>query len=170
MAWTIRPLKSEAEVRTAAELEALGYPEDEAASLDTLLFRFAACPQLFLGAFAPDGDELLGFIVATLTASLRLTHDSMGTHEPGGTTAAVHSVCVAKQHQRRGIALALLAAFRRQCDDLNKEGWKVERIALIAKEGVVPLYEKAGFVLLGRSEVVHGQDPWFELQMELGNP
>ena len=41
----------------------------------------------------------------------------------------------------------------------------------IAKEHqvviIVPLYEKAGFSLLGPSVVEHGADPWFELQHTL---
>lgn len=164
----IRPITTDAQVIRASELEAAGYPEDEAASLETLRFRFKAVPELFLGAFAPQ-DQLVGFIVATLTTSERLTHDSMSEHEPEGSTAAVHSVCVDDAFRRKGIALDLLSAFKQQCLDLNKknDGFEIKRIALIAKKGLVPLYEKAGFKLLGLSEVVHGADQWHELQMDL---
>ena len=31
----------------------------------------------------------------------------------------------------------------------------------------IPLYSKAGFVLIGPSDVVHGRDPWVEMAMEL---
>jgi cyclin-dependent kinase-like len=173
----IRPIANENEVEKCAELEALGYPPDEAASLSSLKFRFKAAPDLFLGTF--QSDELIGFIVATLTDSKRLTHASMSNHVDGGVTAAVHSVCVAENWRRKGIALQLLNAFKNQCVELNSgEGCKrvgtaggaarnIERIALIAKKDLVPLYEKAGFTLLGLSEVVHGQDPWYELQLEL---
>ena len=35
---------------------------------------------------------------------------------------------------------------------------------LICKQGLVPLYAGAGFVMVGPSEVVHGQDTWFEMR------
>eukprot|EP00955_Chlamydomonas_euryale_P038645 351146-Chlamydomonas_euryale.AAC.1 len=41
----------------------------------------------------------------------QLTHDSMSTHEPDGTTLCIHSVCVAQPHRRRGVASAALRAY-----------------------------------------------------------
>lgn len=162
----IRRIATDEQVVAAAELEAAGYPPDEAASLSTLRFRFANAPDLFLGAF--DGDTLIGFIVATRTHSERLTEESMKAHEPFGETVAVHSVCVDHVHRRKGIALSLLNAFKEHCAELNgSKDAGIKRIALIAKENLVNLYQKAGFTLLGLSEVVHGKDPWFELRFDL---
>jgi hypothetical protein len=33
-------------------------------------------------------------------------------------------------------------------------------IRLLCKENLIQLYEKAGFTLIGPSDVVHGQDMW----------
>ena len=38
---------------------------------------------------------------------------------------------------------------------------------LICKEPLVALYSKAGFQVVGPSEVVHGADPWIEMSMKL---
>jgi len=44
---------------------------------------------------------------------------------------------------------------------------QARQILLIAKKGLIPLYEGAGFTLRGESAVVHGQDPWYELALSL---
>jgi hypothetical protein len=42
-----------------------------------------------------------------------------------------------------------------------------KRAALICKELLIPLYQGAGFKLVGKSAIVHGQDPWFDMIMQL---
>ncbi|KXS10445.1 acyl-CoA N-acyltransferase [Gonapodya prolifera JEL478] len=166
----IRKVTSAEEVAVAAVLEEKGYPADEAASPETLQFRFKSAPDLFMAAF--EGSEMIGFIVATRTPTVELTHSSLTSHDPMGETAAVHSVCVGESWRRRGIALELLAAFAENCRSINQHsasGSKIKRISLIAKQNLVPLYEKAGFILHGKSDVVHGQDPWYELRMEIAD-
>lgn len=37
---------------------------------------------------------------------------------------------------------------------------------MITKQGLVQLYEKAGFVMRGESEVVHGKDTWYEMGVD----
>ena len=44
---------------------------------------------------------------------------------------------------------------------------KAKTVLLIAKKGLIPLYEKVGFTLVGESPVVHGKDPWFELRLNI---
>lgn len=88
----------------------------------------------------------------------------MRVHHPQGRTVCVHSVCVAPEYRRQGVALALLQAYTRHLNDENDRhkrettGDKIyERIALITHDHLIPLYEKAGYALLGRSPVVHGK-------------
>lgn len=40
---------------------------------------------------------------------------------------------------------------------------------LICKQQLVPLYEGAGFAMVGPSPVVHGKDPWFEMRWAPGD-
>jgi uncharacterized membrane protein len=42
----------------------------------------------------------------------------------------------------------------------------VQRVVLICKAPLVGLYEGAGFALVGPSPVVHGQEPWVEMELQ----
>lgn len=89
----------------------------------------------------------------------------MSQHVPGSKSVCVHSVCVSPDHRRQGIALGLLKEYIRRLED--KE---YERILLITHEELRGLYEKAGFQFVGKSAVVHGSRPWFEMQRILHTP
>ena len=43
----------------------------------------------------------------------------------------------------------------------------IQRILLICHQNLIPLYERVGFKLVGKSPVVHGPDPWFEMRLDL---
>ncbi|KAI8512548.1 hypothetical protein Bbelb_091870 [Branchiostoma belcheri] len=160
--WSIRPLQCAEEVEEASKLETAGYPADEAASLETLRARYAAESRLFLGYF--KNEKLLGFVCATSTNADHLTEESMHTHMPRGETVCIHSVCVDQNMKRQGIATKLLQEFVPHVKGSFPEA---KRICLICHEYLIPLYTKAGFVLVGLSEVVHGKEAWCECIMEL---
>jgi ribosomal protein S18 acetylase RimI-like enzyme len=149
-----------------AQLEADGYPEDEAASRDRLQFRLENAPQFFLAAIRPANDAMIGYVCATLApeGSTRLSEDTMATHAPEGSTLCIHSVCVDALERRKGVASKLLQAYARWVANAAPS---VECMRLICKAELVPLYAKAGFIEMGPSEVVHGQDPWIEMSMSL---
>ncbi|KAG8700461.1 hypothetical protein FRC09_005948 [Ceratobasidium sp. 395] len=160
---TVRP----EEVDSARELEADGYPEDEAASLEALRYRQSVAPELFVGAYVPTPAPrtLIAFIVATLSPSPTLTHHSMQTHEPTPTPSSVciHSVCVSKSYLRRGVAVKLLEEYIKRLEGMPN----VARALLICKEELKPLYARAGFTEVGPSAVVHGKDPWYEFKKDI---
>ncbi|CAG8556418.1 10293_t:CDS:2 [Acaulospora morrowiae] len=174
---------SESDVERAFELESQGYPPEEAATLEKLLYRQKHAPELFLGAYLPISSTLLhtssspqssqliliGFIVSTLTISPSLTDESMSHHDPSGKTVCIHSVCVDKNYRRRGVALALLKEYikRLEKNSRNEGKRKYERIVLISHDYLIPLYQKAGFVLKGESQIVHGNEKWFDLVLDL---
>ena len=41
------------------------------------------------------------------------------------------------------------------------------RLALICKQDLVEFYSCCGFEMVGPSPVVHGQDPWFEMKLDI---
>ena len=86
-----RPCEA-ADVARCSELEAAGYPLDEAASPARLAYRHANAGAFFL--VADSGAGVVGFVCGTLTRAATLTEHSMATHEPDGCTLCVHSVCV----------------------------------------------------------------------------
>jgi len=83
----------------------------------------------------------------------------MSTHDPDGKTICIHSVCVDRGHQRQKLGTALLEEYIRRWTD-----GPYDRISLIAHEELVKFYLSAGFKMIGKSEVLHGSKPWFELR------
>jgi len=138
---------------------------DEAGTQETFAYRQSVAPSLFLGVYDQSDNKekkLVGFICSTLSKSESLAHESMTTHEPEGKTICIHSVCVDPEHQRQKIGSALLKEYIRQWTDGPYDG-----ISLIAHEELIKFYVAAGFKLIGKSEVVHGSKPWFELRYSL---
>ena len=87
----------------------------------------------------------------------------MSTHDPNGQLVCIHSVCVEEKFRRKGIALSLLSKYVEHVKQLNK----VKAIALISHEYLLPLYTKAGFVVVGPSPVQHGSELWIECRIHL---
>jgi len=52
-------------------------------------------------------------------------------------------------------------------ETIKKIKKKTEWILLLCKENLIPLYKGAGFTLVGPSSVVHGQEQWFEMRIQL---
>ena len=123
-----------------------------------------AASDLFLVALASDSaqasDTLVGYTCGTLTASEKLTEHSMAQHEPTGQTLCLHSVCVAPERQRQGIATRMVKAYLVYVQQTCPQ---IDSVQLICKEELVPLYKAAGFILLGASAVVHGKSQWFDM-------
>ncbi|CAG8457429.1 22222_t:CDS:2 [Cetraspora pellucida] len=163
------------DVKRAFQLEFEGYPPEEAATLEKLEYRQSLAPTLFLGAYLPPNLStsserlLIGFVVSTLTSATTITEESMSHHDPFGKTVCVHSVCVDKLYQRRGVAARMLNEYitKLRNESQNRDtDVKYERAVLISHEYLIPLYQKVGFILKGESQVVHGNDKWFDLTFE----
>ncbi|KAK7045482.1 hypothetical protein VNI00_007735 [Paramarasmius palmivorus] len=133
------------ELVEAIAIEEEGYPADEAASLSSFQYRQSQAGELFLGVFLPDNTpaksrRIIGYICSTLAKGDTLTHESMSNHTPGAASDARRT---------------------------NKAVY--ERVLLIAHEPLIPLYQKAGFELVGKSSVHHGSLPWFEMVYPLSS-
>ena len=123
--------------------------------------RFTEAPDLQYGAFL-DG-HLVGFICATRASGDTLTHASMSEHVPEGTSVCIHSVCVDASQRRKGVALTMLKNYLTKVIPVLHPA--ATRVLLISKQYLLPLYQKAGLVVKGKSAVVHGADPWYECEM-----
>lgn len=147
------------DVGACAQLEAAGYPPDEAASPSVLKQRQVDAPGAFLVA-EREGSGPVGFICGTQTTKDVLTHASMSRHESGGRTLCIHSVCVAKGERRAGVGSRLLQTYLQTLPASLPE---VSSVRLICKEHLIGFYGAAGFREEGPSPVVHGADPWIEM-------
>ncbi|PNW70672.1 hypothetical protein CHLRE_17g729750v5 [Chlamydomonas reinhardtii] len=149
------------------ELEAASYPEDEAATYDKLKFRIENASNVFLVALSAEGDgepKVVGFVCGTQTRASKLTHESMSTHDADGALLCIHSVVVDAALRRRGLATRMLRAYTAYVAATSPD---LTGIRLLTKQNLIPLYEGAGFTLLGPSDVEHGADLWYECAMEL---
>lgn len=151
------------DINEIASIESQGYPPDEAATLDSLQFRQREAPEAFMVAHRHDQDKggsIEGYVCGTCTDSSKLQHESMSNHVPHGKTLCIHSVCVRDNLKRRGLGSAMLETYLKHMPGALPH---VKECRLICKEHLIGFYREAGFQLEGRSDVVHGKDPWYEL-------
>ncbi|GLB41012.1 putative acetyltransferase (GNAT) domain containing protein [Lyophyllum shimeji] len=161
------------DIPAAMTIELQGFPVDEAASLETFKYRQSNAGDLFLGAYLTHEDsrdrELVGYVCSTLSPAESLTHESMSTHVPLSASVCLHSVCVSPSHRRKKIGVNLLKEYISRLEAARKDGRPYQRILLITHEPLRQFYEQAGFEWLGKSSVVHGSKPWYEMRKVLGS-
>jgi len=128
-------------------------------------YRLTEAGELFLAAVRGADDTVIGYTCSTATKKEQLNGESMSVHEPDGPTVCIHSVCVEEKERRKGVATRMLRAYTQW---VSQSFPRARALRLICKKEKIGLYERAGFRLLGPSAVVHGQDPWFEMELVLG--
>lgn len=178
------------EVGVAHKLEAENYePRDDAASLETLRYRFKHASHLFLGAFLPlpppkvsgplsmSGPRPRKLIAFTCgTASSAMTARALKVHQEDEDAwlVCMHSIVVAPEYQREGLGLKLLEEYMRRLrraeegkgdHGMPKRGY--ECTALLTHEDKMSLFEKAGFKKLGVSHVNSGSGGWYEMRRKI---
>lgn len=157
-------------------LEISSYPPDEAASFAGMAYRLKSAPDLCWLLREPalssnENDDtakrpLIGFVIGTAATagSTALPEESMSRHDAAGTVVCVHSVVVQEDLRRRGFAADMLHQF---VERLKRAEHGYERVVLITKRLLVPLYSSVGFVEDGPSRIEHGQDAWINMRLEL---
>ncbi|CAO3611575.1 unnamed protein product [Cunninghamella blakesleeana] len=151
------------------ELEKESYHPDEAASKDQLKARIGYSqdmnepPLLFLVARNGTDNDIVGYLCSTLSTSPLVTDKSLSINEPQGRTVCLHSVCVSPKYRRQGIATKMLDYWI----DLHKQRKQFDRIAIMSRPSLLPLYTSVGFVDLGISAVVHGPEKWNDCVIDL---
>ncbi|KAG7387957.1 hypothetical protein PHYPSEUDO_013355 [Phytophthora pseudosyringae] len=158
-------LTEEADIRRVAAMEAASYPVDEAATESGVRFRQKNAGPFFWVGYLSNGESetLVGFVNGTLTARDELDDESMSQHDPLGSLLCIHSVVVDQAFRRRGLATQLLKRYVAMILDSQPQ---VKRVMLLAKAYLVGFYVSCGLSVTRLSPVVHGLDPWFELELD----
>ena len=91
----------------------------------------------------------------------------MSKHVPGSSSVCIHSVCVAPEYRKQKVGLGLINEYVSRLSSSRGDSKPYARILLIAHEELRGFYEQAGFEWVGRSAVVHGSKPWYEMRKEL---
>ncbi|KAI9910613.1 hypothetical protein PsorP6_010367 [Peronosclerospora sorghi] len=160
-------LTHEEDISRVIALEQSSYPLDEAATESSIRFRQKNAHAFFWAAYLPHvQDQLVGFVNGTLLEGKHLDEESMHRHHPCGSVLCIHSVVIDPAFRRQGLATEMLKRYVAIICDAQPH---VQRILLLAKAYFVEFYVKAGFSVTKRSSVVHGKDPWIELQFDCVN-
>lgn len=163
------------------EIEQASYPQDEAASKSALQYRqHHAAPYFWCAVISRDDthnninnndnnynndaeDEIIvGYICST--RCWEFTHDSLSTHDTSGPLLAIHSVVVSEKYRGQGIAMAMLKYYITAIAAM-KDG--IEKLVLMAKKDLLGFYVQCGFKVTRVSDIVHGQDLWYDCEFPL---
>ncbi|KAK9237022.1 hypothetical protein V1525DRAFT_344756 [Lipomyces kononenkoae] len=126
--------------------------------------------------------KLIAFVVATKCAGEYLTDDALAIpdidrigyrkpnevneqrgHVETGNTIAIDSICVDPEYQGMKLGTTLLRDFVQRMSTQSVAG----RVALLARDDMVPFYENLGFYDAGPSNVKFGGGGWHNLWMSL---
>jgi PhzF family phenazine biosynthesis protein len=148
------------------EIEKSSYPEDEAASLESLLFRQKNASIYFRCADHDETKAFVGFICAT--RCMEFTKDSLYNHTPNGTILVIHSVAIDPKYRRLGYGTIMLREYLNHMMALNEAisaaTAPIEKIMLMAKSNLLTFYISSGFRVNQISPIQHGKDVWYELE------
>jgi ribosomal protein S18 acetylase RimI-like enzyme len=178
------------------DIESSSYPSDEAATLESLTNRHKYAGEYFVlctitsttitkGSESEESQEqeqkekeketILGFICGTRCNEF--TEESMSEHNKDGRLLAVHSVVIDEQYRRKGIASKMMKRYVRDIivqeeeeEVLHKQLSSpppIESIVFIAKQNLLGFYVRCGFKVNGPSQIVHGKELWYDLEMDL---
>uniref|UniRef100_A0A7S3QJF7 N-acetyltransferase domain-containing protein n=1 Tax=Chaetoceros debilis TaxID=122233 RepID=A0A7S3QJF7_9STRA len=176
-------------------LEKASYPADEAASRSQLQYRQHHAAAFFRCAVVLDSKntegienritashdadlinveanrtslngmgEIIGFITASRCRSF--DEESMKTHDPTGKLLAIHSVVVNEKYRKRGIGSKMMKNYLESLKKMElKRG--IDKVVLISKKKNLMFYLDAGFVIKGKSNIVHGEENWYDCECEV---
>jgi len=146
-----------------AEIEAICFPETEAAPRSSFKERIHTFPESFLVAEV-DG-FLIGFINGCVTNSLVIYDELFTTtqhHIPTGKNLTVFGLDVIPGYQRQGIATSLMNHFIQLAKNTGRQS-----IILTCKDELIHYYESFGYVNQGLSQSTHGGSKWFDMTLVL---
>lgn len=155
-------LVSASDVQQVYALESESYPEDEAASLESLEYRQKEANSLFLGYY--EDSMPCAYACSTRYHGPRFIGDSMHKHLPNAECVCIHSVVVRPDKRHQGLGTKLMVAY---IDHIRASQTNVEKILLISKQPLVPFYTRCGFTCIGAADVTHGKDTWYEMELHL---
>ena len=88
---SLRPVSLATDLDRCYDIEAASYPADEAASKESLTYRFDKASSLSYVAVLEGTGDIVGFVCGTTTKGSELTDESM---EVGGHDADGESICI----------------------------------------------------------------------------
>ena len=144
-------------------VEAVCFPEAEAAGKEDFRQRIEAFPESFFVAEEKDGN-IIGFINGAVTGHRTICDEmfeDVRFHDRNGAYQSVFGLDVVPERQGQGVASALM---ERLIETARVQGRK--GVILTCKERLIPFYQKFGYQNLGVSQSVHGGAVWYDMILE----
>lgn len=158
----VRPVRM-GDLDAVTRVEAVCFPEAEAAARDSFLQRIQTFPESFFVAEL-DG-EIIGFINGCVTDS-PVIFDEMfedaGYHKPDGLYQSIFGLDVLPRWQHQGVASRLMRHLIADAESKGRTG-----LILTCKERLIGFYEQFGYRNMGISGSVHGGAVWYDMILEL---
>lgn len=140
-------------------LEAVCFPQAEAATRESFLQRLQAFPDSFFVAETEGG--IIGFINGCVTDDEVISDEmfaSASIHNPSGSYQAIFGLDVHPDFRRQGIAAKLMEHMISAAREAGRKG-----LILTCKERLIPYYGSFGYVNMGVSRSNHGGAVWFDM-------
>ena len=124
-------------------------------------------------------ERLIGHVIGTKVDGDFITEESMGRptaelgskspqgvlygHVESSLTVGIHSIVVHPEYQKKNLATLLLHDYIQKLSNQ----YVGDKIAIIAKENLLPFYNRVGFITKGKSKCNHGGEEWYDLHCPL---
>lgn len=161
MDYRIRQVRNE-DLDAVTAVEAVCFPEAEAAGREAFRMRIEAFPESFF--VAETGEGIIGFINGAVTDQRTISDEMFeeaALHKPDGAYQSVFGLDVMPEYRCQGIAAALMKHLIEAARERGKKG-----VILTCKEALIPYYARFGYQNLGVSESVHGGAVWYDMILE----
>lgn len=150
------------DAKRLADIEAICFPEEEAASYESIKTRLEQFQDCFLVAELEG--QSIGFINGMVTdreAIVDEMFEDASLHKENGMWQSVFGLDVLPEYRCRGVAAELMRAFIAKAQKEGRKG-----CILTCKERLIPYYSKFGYVNKGISESQHGGAVWYDMLLE----
>jgi ribosomal protein S18 acetylase RimI-like enzyme len=142
-----------------AALEAVCFPEAEAASKSSFLQRMQTFPDSFFVAETEEG--IIGFVNGCVTNDEVICDEmfaSPSRHVPDGKYQSIFGLDVHPDYRKKGIAAELMNRMIKAAREAGRNG-----LILTCKDRLIHYYESFGYVNKGVSKSNHGGAVWYDM-------
>lgn len=162
----IRQIRKE-EADTAAEIERICFPPNEACTYEQMKARVLRAPELFLVAEDCETGKIAGFLNGLSTDEARFRDEffqNAELYDPDGANVMLLGLDVLPEYRGQGLATYIMEEY---LETERKKGRK--KVLLTCLDSKVKMYEKMGYQDLGMSDSAWGGEQWHEMSYGL-NP
>lgn len=147
------------DLSSITQLEAICFPQKEAADKESLKQRIQTFPNGFL-LMEVDG-KIIGMINGCIT-NQKTIHDDLYSnsllHDPYGDYQAIFGLDIHPDYRHLGYAKKLMNTFIKRAKNEGRKG-----MILTCKKHLIGFYESFGYCNLGISDSTHGDAVWYDM-------